>query len=1045
MTCEINNETKSFTDNPIQSEQTSFLGRVALSLFNNERVRNTAAAYLSPSQNKVDQTLNKLKSLASSDDKLIPFIDDLIDLISKKILVDSSYKDYLKNFIGNLFYILGNEALEERDDDAFPCAEDLLSAVLRKISDKITEDIDQLKNMNDEDIARHADHVAEYFLSKVNESGNSALISLVLRFAKSFLNESFTKPLLGYYRYYAEIASAADNLRNKTRFQEIRPSVEKLSDFFRFHMEKQLDHLPTHLGMFLNLKKGEIQKILPDKSRNLLFNILKRHASEFYAKNQNIVEDIEIFFMCPLIDLDGNQSVQQQSADFVRQYIPIFRDEIGKAQVSVRKLREAKAGGLDLLKKELVGFILQERIELLEQRTPVQLARQQLKRLNEENVSDQDLVFMLKPAAGDREVDWSCDFEFLCKEGLQEEDLYHLGLAMIMGPGAKRILNKIAKERFASNHIICDFIKKLGLKLGARHLGKLAHDVHFYQEDLEKELAKSTRYLNELQEGKGEKLIELLGQLVRAGLPDPKEQNHENPVYYGGIAPIMVLPHQGDHLANALLRNAFIIMIARALKSDTISGSNLDDKVQSIFNHFSDIIDHVFGNYEQFLNASEEDKILMVEKEIAQSIVVNYYALLLREKGCSGKEYYHKVYQYYSEFDMSRQAIELLTTEVSFIELLPDSTRDFPIYDGVVASLQNIITPYFEPLYRTYTKLRSEARKVVSDDNQKQLESMVYNFSLRILNEYAETQPDSLAGVGELFGYILAKGGIRGAVGKIQTSNNVLGETAFGVVRKFAENLSGSTESFWSDPSFFPSVLADTSYLTADYFENGLTEADDRFRNQNRFLDDLTSRILERICPDGAAGLPIEKSLQDAGWQNLYTVLRSFIKSHLDQFEDSRQRKILLLKLLKVEGVSPDLSDTQLQEKIEQYVKEFISGKVSDYFKNEIIKLLLFPFIWILTKILVSRAVHATRKLIVKTDQPEFVVFLRKLFWELFPATLDSKEIPGEAEVTKIFQNSVSRIAKKLDVPFANFAASQITLDLLIEKGLTIQKIIHAR
>ncbi len=216
------------------------------------------------------------------------------------------------------------------------------------------------------------------------------------------------------------------------------------------------------------------------------------------------------------------------------------------------------------------------------------------------------------------------------------------------------------------------------------------------------------------------------------------------------------------------------------------------------------------------------------------------------------------------------------------------------------------------------------------------------------------------------------------------------------------------------------------------------------FCDQNRFLDDLTTLILERICPHGAEGLPVEKSLQEAGWQNLYTVLKTFIKSHLDQFEDSRQRKILLLKLLKVEDVSPDLSEEQLKEMIEQFVKESISGKISDYFTNEIVKLLLFPFIWIITKILVNRAVHATRKLFEKTDQQEFVVFLRKLFWELFPATLGSKESPSEIEMNKIFQNSVSRIAKKLNVPFANFAASKITPELLIEKDLTIQKIIHA-
>ncbi len=807
MTSRINNEPQNSRNSYDSSEQGNLFGGLAWELFNNERVRNIAAAMLTPSQEKIDKTLSELKSLASNDDKLIIFIDDLINILLKRTLEDLSYKDYLKNFIANLFDILGKEALEERNANAFASAEDLLIAVLKKITGKITENIDQLKNMSDEEIARHANDIAEYFLNKVRESGNSKMISLVLRFASSFLNDTFTKPLLGYYRYYAEIARAADNLRNKPRFQEIQPSVEKLSDFFRFQVEKQLDHFPAYLEMFFNLKDGDIQKILPDKSRNLLFNVLKRHASEFYAKNQNIVEDIEIFFMCPLIDLDGTQSVQQQSADFVKEYLPIFRKEIEKAAESVRNLKGDKAKGLYSLKRALAGFILQKRIEMLDHKTPLQLARQQLKRLNEETVSDQDLVFMLKPVHLNKEVDWSSDFECLCKEGAQE-DLYHLGLAMIMAPGAGRILNQLIKERFSSNHILHDFKKHLGLKLGARYLGKLAHDLHFYQEDLQNELSQSTRYLHELQEGKGDILIELLRQLVRAGLPVPNAPNSANPVFYGGITPIMNLPHQDNNLANTLLCNAFIIMIARALKSGRIPGSNLDEKVQSIFNHLSDIIDYVFGNYEKFLKSSEENRILMAENEIAQSVIVKYYALLLREEGCSGQKYYQKVYQYYSEFDMSRKAIELLTTEDSFIELLPDSTRDFPIYDGVVWSLQNVITPYFEPLYRTYRKLRSEARTGISNDNQRQLESMVYNFSLRILNEYAETQPGSLNSMEELFSFILAKGGILGAIEKIQKTDNVLGETALGVVREFTKNLSGSTESFWNDSSFFPAVLA---------------------------------------------------------------------------------------------------------------------------------------------------------------------------------------------------------------------------------------------
>jgi hypothetical protein len=1073
----LNSEKSSTVPSTYKSGEAGICGRV-FSHVNGANLIDAAAWIFNPGSAKANDTLCNLENLAAGDKCLVPLINDIVQYLLKKTACPSdpiAFPEsgetaagyYLKHFIGSLFLVLGREILEDRKEEAFACAQDMLMAVIGKIRSQFTEQLDSVKTLTDDEIYNHVENIIDYFFDKVKGSETSWSLKIALTMAKCFLKKNFVAAISHYYSSYADIARQADQIRGDPQFQEMEPSVQKLNFFIGYQLEKQLHGFPAYFKTLFGSRKSETW------NQQLLADVFEGCIIEFFSENKGFVNDIETFLMARFIGLgDGKGSVRQRAADIMNEFMFILYEEVEEEGYAIRTLRDLMLNAekskeeLYKLKNGIAAFMLQNRIKLLNQelqicqkeeknliKVELQRAAMQMNRLGEK-VSDDDIERMLHPVIDGKEADWSLEYGLACRSE-KPQDLYDLSLAIVMAPGANRMIDKVLEERFKSNKMLEGYKLQWGLKLASQYLGRLAHDRQFYNSELKPELAQAVNHLTWMPNGKGAFLIELIQQSVDFVLDLENIEERSNPVLLGAVSPIVAFNNHAmkrEKPIKEIVCSLFIILTSKVLKSEEIPGSDLDEKVESLFKRISDIIDDVFKDYETFLSFTDSEKASAVTREIQKSAKIKYYWRLQKEKGLEGEELYKKTYKYCSELQMSRKIIELMFSEKTLMGLLPTVAQDISVYDGVICSLQSKIRFHFDTFYRIYLNLRNQSFDQHINSDQEKLESFLCDYTLHRMNMYAESlqeapYTDNLCMV-TLFSHLFTKGGIKAAVEKIQNTKNspcVIGESTVGAVRKLSHDLTQAFPPFWDDPNFFSNMLHSTSRLAADYLDNGISAADRlRFGDQAGFLDDYTMKILRRIYPNGAAGLPLPECLQEASWEKKRIFLRESIKNVLDYIEDENQRKILILNLLAGKKISPAPSGAQLNQMIEQCaverVLESVKLQIPGFLKHRYISFLLAPFIWLLQTILIKRVVRSVKKLLTVTDSEEFSVFLRKLVWQLTEEILSQNEGLEVAD----FQKNVSRIADGLDVPFfvSRFAAAKMSPRALIANNETILQIL---
>ena len=588
------------------------------------------------------------------------------------------------------------------------------------------------------DLIKSAELIDHFFnLIFAKERDANPIIALAGRnLLRKTLRKAISKRLAEYFGIYREVSHLAKKQQDKTHFSTVMPALKETTDLAESQLNPALNLVNGASHTFLKTWIG-------DKGTKFVQNILKNVVEGQLKARSPLIHNIEAVIIGGLINLESEKTVKEEVIQLIKEFSTDLTSDFSDLKPEMVEFQEIYLNALKgsdqetVLRQSVVRKILEKRSALLKkqekelseqgaklwveitdkkikgelEQIPLVKRADYLRRKhprfskkggasylqfldqynanllnsiivghqldNLETKKPEELLNILNPISGLNEKNW---YELF--QSALSEKTYNVRIKALRDLGCNVVASEKA-ECFILNILDKKFKGQLSEKLYARVLQAVSlatpqisepfaraafdYNIKVDQYTAEAEIAKD--YLKTISGGNEALILKPIERMIQEGISRAQEEGAkvENPLAKRFIDALMTDETFGS--AEKMVNDISVVVLARMLKN--VEGETLVEKMGTL---------------------KEE-----ISKRIENS------AILLSEESEDEKQVTKKLCQ---------EVIEIFVSEGDLDELLPETVKQFGLYDLALDGMTELVSPYIHDLCLQAEKKRSFQDKV---------------------------------------------------------------------------------------------------------------------------------------------------------------------------------------------------------------------------------------------------------------------------------------------------------------------------------------------